>query len=166
MLRSWRADDVRAVAEACSDPEIPRWIPFIPIPYTEEDAVNYVRGCIDAGESRHPFAIVDGGGGTFHGSIDMTVRSMRTGQIGYWIARDARGRGVCTAALRRLCRYAFDDLGLERLELMTDPDNAASQRVAEKVGFRREGVLRSHLVHHDGQRRDSVLFSLLPGELV
>jgi len=166
VLRSWHTDDARAVAEACSDPEIPRWIPFVPTPYTEEDAVAYVRGCIDAGESRHPFAVVDADSGMFYGSIDMTINSMRTGQIGYWIARGARGRGVCTEALRELCRYAFDDLGLERLELMTDPDNAGSQRVADKVGFSREGVLRSHLVHHDGQRRDSVLFSLLPGELV
>ena len=55
---------------------------------------------------------------------------------------------------------------LERLELITDPDNRGSQRVAEKVGFQREGVLRSHLLHPDGRRRDSVMFSLLPGELV
>jgi RimJ/RimL family protein N-acetyltransferase len=57
-------------------------------------------------------------------------------------------------------------LQVDRLELLTDPDNAASQRVAEKVGFRREGVLRSHVSHPDGRRRDSVIFSLLPGELV
>jgi RimJ/RimL family protein N-acetyltransferase len=68
--------------------------------------------------------------------------------------------------LRLLCGYAFEDLALERLELFTDPDNLASQRVAGKVGFRREGVLRSHLLHPDGRRRDSVMFSLLPGELV
>jgi RimJ/RimL family protein N-acetyltransferase len=58
-----------------------------------------------------------------------------------------------------------DELGLGRVQLTADPDNLASQRVAEKVGFRREGVLRSHLRHPDGRRRDSVMFSLLPGEL-
>jgi RimJ/RimL family protein N-acetyltransferase len=57
-------------------------------------------------------------------------------------------------------------LALERLELITDPDNLASQRVALSVGFQREGVLRSHVMHPDGRRRDSVMFSLLPGELV
>jgi RimJ/RimL family protein N-acetyltransferase len=67
--------------------------------------------------------------------------------------------------LRRLARYAFEDLELGRLELITDPDNAASQRAAEKAGFTREGVLRSHLLHPDGRRRDSVMFSLVPGEL-
>jgi RimJ/RimL family protein N-acetyltransferase len=65
----------------------------------------------------------------------------------------------------RPCEHALDELGVERLELTTDPDNRRSQRVAEAVGFRREGALRSHLRHPDGRRRDSVMYSLLPGEL-
>ena len=89
----------------------------------------------------------------------------RTGQLGYWCVPWARGRGLTTRALWVLCRHGLEQLQLGRLELVTDPDNSASQRVAEKVGFRREGLLRSHLVHPDGRRRDSVMFSLLPGEL-
>jgi RimJ/RimL family protein N-acetyltransferase len=81
------------------------------------------------------------------------------------MAATARGRGVCTRALRLLSRHALDDLGLQRLQLVADPDNVASQRVAEKAGFRREGVLRAHLRHPDGRIRDSVMFSLLPGDL-
>jgi len=115
------------------------------------------------GPDRHDFAIVE------HervlGSISVRVDNSRTGRIGYWCVRHARGRGITTLALRRLSRYALDELGLARLELITDPDNLASQRVAEKVGFQREGVLRSHLPHPDGRRRDSVMFSLLPGEI-
>jgi len=64
-----------------------------------------------------------------------------------------------------VARYGLDDLSLERLELTADVENVASQRVAEKVGFQREGVLRSQLRHPDGHRRDSVMFSLLQGEL-
>lgn len=95
----------------------------------------------------------------------MGLNAIGIGHIGYWVARESRGRGVCTVALGRLCSFAFEELRLERLELVTDPENVASQRVAEKVGFRREGILRSHLLHRDGRRRDSVMFSLLPGEL-
>ena len=87
------------------------------------------------------------------------------GTIGYWVARDARGQGVCTRALRLLARHGLEKLELQRLDLITDPDNHASQRVAEKVGFWREGVLRAHLRHPDGRTRDSVMWSLLPGEL-
>jgi RimJ/RimL family protein N-acetyltransferase len=87
------------------------------------------------------------------------------GHVGYWVVREARGRGVATEALRVLSRWALEELGLVRLELTTDPDNVASQRVAEKVGFRHEGILRAHLRHRDGRLRDSVMYSLLPGEL-
>ena len=83
----------------------------------------------------------------------------------YWVAASERGRGICTRALRLLSRHALDELEVQRVDLVTDPENTASQRVAEKVGFQREGVLRAHLRHPDGRIRDSVMFSLLPGEL-
>jgi RimJ/RimL family protein N-acetyltransferase len=162
-LRSWREEDATMVYEACQDAEIQHWIPIIPRPYTMEDALGFVRGEA-ATEVNHSLAITEGG--RVVGSIGMRVNDeARTGQIGYWCAAEARGRGITTRALRLISRFGLDDLSLERLELITDPDNAASQRVAEKVGFQREGVLRSHLLHPDGRRRDSVMFSLLPGEL-
>jgi RimJ/RimL family protein N-acetyltransferase len=163
VLRPWTEDDVPAIVAACNDPEIPRWIPVIPRPYTTEDALEFVRG-LTSPSPEHSFAITEAGGVV--GSIGMTTNQKGTGHIGYWCAPEARGREITTRALRVLSRWGFDELGLARLELITDPDNVASQRVAEKVGFRRDGVLRSHLLHPDGRRRDSVMFSLLPGELV
>jgi RimJ/RimL family protein N-acetyltransferase len=163
VLRPWTEDDVSALVVACNDPEIPRWIPFIPAPYTREDALAFVRGEVVPDECS--LAITDDG--TLVGSIGISVNSQGyRGRIGYWVAAPARGRGVCAGALRLLARAAFDELGLQRLELITDPDNDASQRCAEKVGFRREGVMRAHLRHPDGRVRDSVLFALLPGELL
>jgi len=161
VLRPWREEDSPAVHAACQDPEIQRWIPVIPRPYSPEDARAFVTDKLGLGP--HQFAITEDG--RVVGSIGMAVNQFRTGHIGYWCAPEARGRGVTAQALRILCRHGFDDLGLGRLELVTDPENLASQRVAEKAGFRREGVLRSHVLHPDGRRRDSVMFSLLPGEL-
>jgi RimJ/RimL family protein N-acetyltransferase len=162
-LRRWREDDADAITAACQDPEIHHWIPMIPRPYRREHALAYVRGEVE-GLGEHQYAIeVDGAP---VGAIGMTLNRMRTGHVGYWCASEARGRGVVTRALRLITRYGFDELDVQRMELITDPDNAASQRVAEKVGYRREGVLRSHLDHPDGRRRDSVMFSLLPGEVV
>jgi RimJ/RimL family protein N-acetyltransferase len=160
-LRPWREEDAEAVYEACQDAELQFWLPAIPRPYTREHALAYVRDELELGP--HQYAIeVDG---VAVGSIGMHVNRNRTAHIGYWCAAEARGRGVVTCALRLLTRYAFEELDAQRAELITDPDNVASQRVAEKVGYRREGVLRSHLDHPDGRRRDSVMFSLLPGEL-
>jgi RimJ/RimL family protein N-acetyltransferase len=161
VLRPWREEDVPAIHAACQDPEIQRWIPLIPRPYTLEDARAFVADEIGLGP--HQYAIEEDG--RVVGSIGMRVNDSRTGHVGYWCLRELRGRGIVTRALREICRYGFEELGLGRMELITDPDNTASQRVAEKVGFTREGVLRSHLLHPDGRRRDSVMFSLLPGEL-
>jgi RimJ/RimL family protein N-acetyltransferase len=71
---------------------------------------------------------------------------------------------VVTHAVRLLAQWAFTGLGLARLELTCSTDNEASQRVARRCGFAREGVLRSH-VPGQGGRRDTVVYGLLPGEL-
>jgi RimJ/RimL family protein N-acetyltransferase len=160
VLRPWNGGDAAAVYEACQDREIQRWISVIPRPYTREHARAFVAS---ADPERHQLAIVEDG--RVVGAMGLRSTDRGTGRIGYWCVSGERGRGIATRALRRLCRHALDELGFERLELVADPDNVASQRVAEKAGFQREGVLRSHLRHPDGRRRDSVMFSLLPGEL-
>jgi RimJ/RimL family protein N-acetyltransferase len=162
VLRSWAEDDAPAMVAGCNDPEVAYWIPTIPSPYTEADAIAFIRGEVAADERSFAITLdrdVVGGIG-----VHVNSHGYR-GTAGYWVAAWARGRGVCTRALRLLSRWALEELGLQRLDLITDPDNVASQRVAEKVGFRREGILRAHLRHPDGRIRDSVLFSLLPGEL-
>ena len=85
-------------------------------------------------------------------------------EIGYWIAREARRRAVGARATRLLARWALTDLGLERLELLANPENEASQRLAKRAGFTREGVLRSYRRRH-GRREDLVMFSLLAEDL-
>ena len=164
LLRPLESDDVPAIAAACVDPEIARFTTEVPQPYTEADARTYVARARTEGATgqQRPLAIVDALDGTFLGAIE--VRLGAEGSIGYWVAPEARGRGVGTRALRLLARWAVTEGGVERLELTTHPENIASQRVAEKCGFVREAVLRSHIRFREG-RRDSVLFSLLPSDL-
>ena len=165
-LRPWREEDAPAIIAACQDPEIIRWLPVIPSPYGEQEARDYLEQCRlnwELGDA-YNFAIVDESGELL-GSIAMRVLRFSVGHIGYWTAPGARRRGVASTALDTLCRWAVEDLGLKRLELMTDPDNVVSQAVAERAGFQREARLRSNLEYRDGSRRDSVMFSLLPDEL-
>ena len=82
-------------------------------------------------------------------------------EVGYWLRREARGHGAATTAVRLVAGWAFGELGIGRLNLQTAPENLASQRVAERAGFTREGLLRAWLPTATG-RRDSVMFSLLP----
>jgi RimJ/RimL family protein N-acetyltransferase len=113
-----------------------------------------------------PFAIVAATDGELIGSISLmrfTWRHAR-GEVGYLLAREARGRGHATRAVRLICAWGFATLGLERIELLAATGNAPSQRVAERAGFTREAVLRSyHLLREVAF--DMVAFGLLPGEL-
>ena len=158
LLRPFGEDDIPAIAAACQDPEIPRWT-GVPSPYTEDDARGFLRQVEETA-----FAITDRRTGELIGAIGVREVDHANAQIGYWVKREARGRGVATRALGLVSRWAFDELGAGRVQLFTEPANVASQRVAEKAGFMREGVLRRYL-YIKGQRRDGVIFSLLPEDL-
>jgi RimJ/RimL family protein N-acetyltransferase len=161
-LREWRAADVEAMVGPLNDPAIARWT-RVPSPYTREDAVEFLThadAAIATGEALS-LAMVGADGGELVGSIALHVDSWeyRRGRIGYLVFAAARGRGLAPRATRLLSRWAFDRAGLTRIGILTAVGNRASQRVAEKAGFAREGVLRGYM---DG---DVVSWSLLPDEL-
>jgi RimJ/RimL family protein N-acetyltransferase len=162
-LRPWREDDAPAIAEICKDPEIPRWT-SVPSPYTEGDAREFIRTTLAGDRAEMARAIVDTGSGALLGSVGLRVPAEGVGEVGYWLAPHARGRGTATRAVRLLCRWAFEELSLARIQLHTLPGNEASERVAERAGFTREGLLRSFTVMK-GRRTDITMFSLLPGDL-
>ena len=169
-LRPWEDGDVGFVVAACRDERLSRYSPSIAFPYAEADA----RGWFDSQEPTRlggkgiDFAIVDAATGDPLGAIGfMNVRwGSLTGETGYWLAPEARGHGYVSRAVRLVVGWAFDELQMARVELRADPQNLESQRVADRCGFRREGHLRSNLiVLHSGERRDSLIYGLLPGEL-
>ena len=90
--------------------------------------------------------------------------SMRSASIGYWIDQDHAGRGLMPRAVALVCDFAFFELGLHRLEINLRPENRASRRVAEKLGFTAEG-LRSKYMHINGDWRDHDCYVLLDGDL-
>jgi RimJ/RimL family protein N-acetyltransferase len=167
LLRPWREADAPGMALAFSDPVMQRFS-WRTAPYTETDARDYLteqEGARLRGEELS-FALAEPGDqDVVLGSLSLSEVRLDRGcaAIGYWLAPEARGRGAATHAVRLLARWAFAELGLARLELTCGPDNHASQQVAERCGFAREGLLRSH-VPFKGARRDSVMYSLLPGE--
>ncbi len=96
--------------------------------------------------------------------LNQINRVNRFANLGYWVRTSQAGHGVATAAARLLAQFGFGELKLSRLELVIDVDNQASQRVAEKLGAFREGVLRHRLFMHN-QTRDAVMYSLIPRDL-
>jgi RimJ/RimL family protein N-acetyltransferase/nitrite reductase/ring-hydroxylating ferredoxin subunit len=167
-LRPFRADDAPAVSEACQDPEIGRWIPMIPIPYTEAHARAFILMTLQGWHegTSCEFAVVDAATDRLLGSVGVHVNpATRRHAIGYWVAAPERGRGVAVRAVRLAARWSFDRLGGRRLSLWTLPGNVASQRVAEKAGFRFEGVMRNWDEGRGGGAVDVVMFSMTPEDL-
>jgi RimJ/RimL family protein N-acetyltransferase len=168
LLRPWRRHDVPAMVAAYGDPLMRRFS-WRDTPFTEDAARDHLAqeerarrrgGTLSLAVVEPVDARVLLGGVSLH-----EIRPTRgSAGIGYWLAPEGRGRGAATQAVRLLAGWAFAGLSLSRLELTCGPDNAASQRVAERCGFTREGLLRSHMPFRGG-RRDSLIYSLLPGEL-
>ena len=154
-----------AVEELLRDPDVLRFtrVPEPPPPDFAETWLGlYERGRRDG--TREGFALVDGAE-KFLGLalVPRIEQEARTAELGYVVAPAARGRGVATAALRLLTDWAFAELGALRLELHIGVTNEASKRVAERNGYRLEGVLRS-LYLKPGVREDTELWSRLLGD--
>jgi len=171
MLRQWEPGDVPALVECLDgDPEVTRWLELVPQPYDESEARTWVRQAASYWHegTAAPFAVTDADGGDVVGGVGFRWVDLThaIGEVGYWLRREARGRGLTTRAVRLLSTWALETLECERLQLRADELNVPSQRVAEKAGFRREGLLRSQQFSaRENRRVDFVMYSLLSGEL-
>jgi len=158
--------DAAAIAAACQDPEVPRWT-SVPSPYTVADAEEFVRLALGgwARGSGADWVVLDSVDGRLLGVVGLRRGGSGVAEIGFWVVAAERGRGVVTDAVRAVARWAFAAGGVECLEWRALVGNHASRRVAEKVGFTVEGVLRSRFSARGEPRRDDQVGSLLPGEL-
>jgi RimJ/RimL family protein N-acetyltransferase len=129
-LREWQESDADWVHSACQDPDIQEWT-TVPVPYKQEHAKAFIR--IMQGREGGFAITIDGTGA---GSIGVTSWDHKTGiaEVGYWIAPWARGHGLASSALAILEEWARRQ-GLRRLELLIEPSNMASKRVAERSGY-------------------------------
>ena len=164
-LRGWRLSDVPQIVAMCSEPDVIRFT-SVPVPYDADDArlwLDLHPARLAAGDGA-AFAITEGGDELPVGSIGVRVmHDQGIAETGYHVVEARRGRGLATAALRLVARWTFAELPVARLQLTTHLDNPGSQRVAEKAGFTREGVLRAW-ADQRGERPDLIMWSLLPGD--
>jgi RimJ/RimL family protein N-acetyltransferase len=156
VLRMPDNSDASWITEAHNDPDIAQFIVGTPPPrrWASSTAAEFVIS--DAAHSE-PLGLV---------SLRVAERDPGLAAVAYWLRPEARGRGAATVAVQLIARWAFNELGVQRLELTTAPENVASQRVAERAGFVREGVLRGLQATTNNERQDTVMFSLLPADLV
>lgn len=162
VLRDWRIEDAPALAPVCGDPDVCRFT-SVPWRYSQAEAqawVARVRQARSAGTLLALAIAVAGDAGAV-GNVNLVRFSDdgREAALGYWLAPAARGRGLAARAARLLCAWGFEQLGLARIELAILPDNAASKRVAERLGASPEGLRRdSHVA--DGVRWDMLVYAV------
>jgi len=156
VLRPPDKRDLDAIDRGINDPGVIRGFGSPALSARELLALNRRRWRDGSGPT---FAICDAGDECV-GHVFVNLGGAARGTVGYWLLPEARGRGLATRAVRLISDWAFDEFGLARLQLLTEPSNEPSQRVAQRSGFEREGVLRSY-TEIDGRRIDYVMYSRL-----
>lgn len=151
VLRPWRPADAGLVRRAFAEPGIAHW--HMRTIDDEEEARSFAEGWAQRwhDETDAGFVITrDGGEGVGQVGLREIMLSAGWAEVSYWVLPEARGRGLAVAGVRALTRWAFDELGMHRLEILHAVGNLPSCRVAEKAGYALEGTLSRVLRHADG----------------
>jgi ribosomal-protein-alanine N-acetyltransferase len=158
-LRPYRLSDVDDVFGRTIDPEFSRFL-ALPQPYDRSDAERFIAQAVLRPWQTHPTFAVDQDGAVI-GDVNLRVDlSTATASVGYGVDSRYWNRGFTTEAAAAVFAWAFHDLGLVRIEATADSENVGSWRVMEKLGMRREGLLRKHRVLR-GEHRDTVIYAIL-----
>ena len=165
-IRPLLAGDAPAlhVAVRASIDSLSQSFPWAHPGYSLGDAESRVAHCVAARERGEEFAFgIFDRCGELLGCVGLNQLdpAKRSANLGYWIGEAHRGRGLATDAAREIAAFGFGELRLARIEIATLPHNAASQRVATKLGAACEGIFPSRVVAHAGPA-DAVVFSLVP----
>lgn len=171
LVRPLELSDEQSLFEAVREsiPEVSRWLGWCHEGYSIDETREFLRSRAEKsqGDEWYSFGVFDrDDGGRFLGGVGLNFinRVHQFGNLGYWVRTSAAGKGVASKASRLVAKFGFEELGLHRIEILAAVPNIASQRVAEKVGAVREGVLRKRLVIR-GKPYDAVMFSLVEEDL-
>ena len=166
-LRPSRESDIESIYQACQDPLISHFT-TVPANYTLEHAQSFVRQLDPEGlQSKREirFIIESNQGATpdLAGVISFHSPNFnnKVAEIGYWIAKEHRGKSIGTTAVKVLTNFGFETMGWNRIEAMIDHDNEASKKVVTRAGYEHEGLLRQRVIRANGDVIDMDLFAVL-----
>ena len=166
-LRALRADDADALFALHSDPRVMRYWSHAPWTDREQAVARLDQLERDRESSEfYQWAIAVDGDDRLVGTVSLFAlnRAQKRAEVGYALASSVWGRGYATEALKLAVDFAFEALGVARLEADIDPRNDASCRLVERIGFVREGLLRERW-HVAGEATDSAIYGLLARDL-
>jgi RimJ/RimL family protein N-acetyltransferase len=153
-----------AALESRQNVEFARWMPWCHSDYTIAESESFIEKVGEnwQDETEFGYAIFDTKNGDFLGGVGLNQPNSnhKFYNLGYWIRISKQNRGTASQATRILAKAAFEDLPINRIEILTAFENIPSQKTAEKAGAVREGVLRKRLVI-GGRLHDAVMFSFV-----
>jgi len=168
-IRRYDTVDVPLLYEAAreSTREVSVWLPWCHSHYSMEDSLEWILQSGKRWDEKREFhfGIFDLETGTLIGGVGLNELKPehRLANLGYWVRSHWTGRGLATAAASLAAKFGFEELLLDRIEILAALGNKGSQRVAQKLGANKEGILRNRLVIH-GRAHDAVVFSLIGSE--
>jgi len=163
-LRPSNENDIDAIFSACQDPLIPAFT-TVPANYTLDHAIEFVRSDpFSFAERRELRFVIDYGNGDdlkFACAISLHTINIKnhTAEIGYWMEKSMRGKGIGATAAKMITDYGLRTLGFRRIDGLADVDNAASQKLLLSAGYEKEGILRNKVTRDDGRQIDMALFA-------
>ena len=167
ILRQYRLDDVNDVVEGLNNLNVTRWLQGAPYPYTEQDALYFINKSLD--NRLYNFAIVLKSENKVIGGTQLTNRDFHNGPAGggIWISEKYWGHGYGSEAFGARIKYAFEVLGLRRLENGYFKENEKSHKMQLKFGYKDEGIRRQRFVSSgSGKTEDEYITGLLKDEWI
>jgi len=168
VLRQIQTSDASAIFETIDTQRdyLGKWLPFVAFTHKEADTFRFIQSMVEvSGDKReHVFVILHEG--NFAGLIGFkdTDRTNQRTEIGYWLSEEMQGKGIVTQSVSRMCQFAFEELGINRIQIKCAVGNLKSKNIPQRLNFQLEGVERDGELLSGDQFTDLEIYSLLKRE--
>lgn len=166
LLRLFRESDASEVTKLCNNYNLYKNTLYLPYPYSIEDALSWIKNHPDnfSDNKSYEFAITDKVTEKIYGAIALTNnQKFKNGEIAYWVGEEYWGNGYASEASKAILEFAFIEKQYHKVFARYFDSNLASGRVIEKIGMRKEGVLRNHVMK-ENRYVDLVYYGILKHE--
>ncbi|MFA9558258.1 GNAT family N-acetyltransferase [Evansella sp. AB-rgal1] len=168
LLRIFRESDAKDVTLLCNNYNIYKNTLYLPYPYSKEDALSWIKNHLGNFhiDKSYEFAVTDKVTGKIYGAIALSNnQSFHHGEIAYWVGEDYWGNGYASEAAKAILEFAFHEKQYHKVFARCFHSNPASGKVIEKIGMKKEGILREH-VKKENKYIDLVYYGILKKEVL
>lgn len=163
VLRLFHPSDAAIVATLCNNYNIYKNTLYLPYPYRLNDALSWIERHNEnfMTDKNYEFAVTDKETGELFGAIALSNnKRFNQGELAYWIGEQYWGNGYATEAAQSILQFAFEEKKLHKVFARYFSSNPASGKVMDKIGMKKEGILREHVIK-DGKYQDLVYYGII-----